>query len=504
MSPVVLLRVACLRWALAHSTPVFVFSRPADAVDVSRAVAADSSSSGHKAAGALRSLLAAVSRHGAAAPAPRPQWELRSSPQTKEANGSKQHFLAAAHLFDSASSQRGARAEQGAKSSLVSALRKPAQIGRPLRPPGQPQEASGWQQCEPDLAACPESWEKRGGLCQAGAAYAGRCSGAVEYFAMHEDQKFAFARFCGARFRCQVGCDLNFDAPCPSLWSEERANLCVAPPEYQGPCNGRLETARMTPEEKYDFGARCGARWPCAQPPPVMFDDICPAGWSLQHGDLCTAPLNYTGPCPRFAHLGGMTVAEQKAFQVACNVSWPEGMVPCDRDYGAACPFGWLAETTGSVVECRAPPGYHGCARAQEFARMSPHQKRSWASSCQQDFPCRSRSRCEPDWSHPCPAGWYAFSGGASCMAPATYSGDCSAVLHGVIALGMSEKEALAQRCQLQWPCRGEAGEGARPSRKLGPGGALALADIDSAGPHPGHGPVDSNSGLVLGGARVF
>lgn len=88
----------------------------------------------------------------------------------------------------------------------------------------------------------------------------------------------------------------------------------------------------------------------------------------------------WEGPCPREVHLGGMTVAEKKEFEVrvvspwsvrvpklscmrickvACDANWPEGPAMCVRDYAAACPLGWrTARGRHGDVECLAPPGY--------------------------------------------------------------------------------------------------------------------------------------------------
>ena len=135
--------------------------------------------------------------------------------------------------------------------------------------------------------------------------------------------------------------------------------------------------------------------------------------------------------------------------QATCNVSWPSMGPTCSRDYAAACPYGWLwlADDEGKI-ECRAPPmqrrffcigqrpclckerdaRYRTCSPVQRFDGMSPHEKQAWERVCAQRFPCATRSSCEKDWLAACPAGWYEYNGGASCLAPRDYAGKCASV----------------------------------------------------------------------------
>merc|ERR1712176_738865 len=124
-----------------------------------------------------------------------------------------------------------------------------------------------------------------------------------------------------------------------------------------------------------------------------------------------------------------------------CNVSWPRLRTrTCARDYAAPCPYGWLKTERGRTIGCRAPETYEGCNPVQSFGDMTPDEKKEWEHSCQQRFPCGSRSSCDKDWSAPCPAEWFSFNAGRSCVAQPGYTGNCSLVLHGLQDLSPEQK----------------------------------------------------------------
>ena len=122
-----------------------------------------------------------------------------------------------------------------------------------------------------------------------------------------------------------------------------------------------------------------------------------------------------------------------------CNTSWPSMQAAaCARDYAAPWPYGWFQFQNGAASDCRAPqnvsnvktnrdvatiapplPRYTGCTSPQSFDGMTPYHKAAWEGSCHQRFPCLSRSACDKDWSAPCPAAWFEFNAGRSCL-PAT------------------------------------------------------------------------------------
>merc|ERR1719291_146648 len=113
------------------------------------------------------------------------------------------------------------------------------------------------------------------------------------------DQKLGYARICAVELECQEGCAQDLRAACPSMWRQISPNVCEAPQQYIGHCSRRVSTAGMTNNDKQTWGSRCGARWPCFPPKKHIYDEICPKGWSLGFGQVCTAPRDYEGPCQR-------------------------------------------------------------------------------------------------------------------------------------------------------------------------------------------------------------
>lgn len=287
---------------------------------------------------------------------------------------------------------------------------------------------------------------------------------------------------------------MDFGRACPSMWRQVGEGLCEAPSNYAGVCNKQVDTSGMTEKDKSVFGTKCGARWPCLSPPAHLYADLCPQGWTLQFGQICHAPDTYTGPCDHVAYMTGMSVGEKKIYEAACSVSWPDAPMECEHDYTAPCPFGWLKLAQKTGIECRAPPMYGDCNRIQQFTGMTPAEKQDWAQSCKQNFPCRDRSGCTLAWDSPCPAGWYAFNGGHSCLAPEAYSGKCSSVLHGLIELSRTDKELIAKTCGLAWPCEGEIAK----TFNVAPGLAMIRSLSDPAAFSLTNGAIEASSGAVI------
>jgi len=403
----------------------------------------------------------------------------------KETNG---ELLASVSMFNAASSEN-TEEQQAAEDALREAMASSSsQLGGLDR---SVQETSS-QSCLPDFAKCPDNWTQEGVLCTAGGDYSGRCAAEVDLSEMSSEQKLAFADFCGVKFPCQGTCEggQDFGYTCPSLWREIGSSICQAPLEYEGSCSVRLHVTGMSEEEKYTWSVRCGARWPCAAPRVHNYQDACPKGWSLRSGLVCHAPARYNGPCEQTAYMSGAGEADKKAFEASCHVSWAELGGACYHDYTASCPFGWHSGRDG----CVAPLMYDTCGRVKSFSEMTPAAKEDWAKMCKVHFPCRDRSSCEKSYSAPCPADWYAFNGGMSCMAPSQYIGKCSPVLHGLIDVTMEEKSALEGKCSVQWPC---AGEIYKTTLQESIASEMPRQTADPAQHSAADGPIESSSGAI-------
>merc|ERR1712107_6898 len=49
------------------------------------------------------------------------------------------------------------------------------------------------------------------------------------------------------------------------MWTEVDTSVCEAPATYAGDCSRLLDTSGMSDKDKYTFGVKCGARWPCSE-----------------------------------------------------------------------------------------------------------------------------------------------------------------------------------------------------------------------------------------------
>lgn len=306
---------------------------------------------------------------------------------------SQRKLIAAQGLFNEAASVTQDDAERAlAKDLAVAVSATEPSLGKPVLTLASAQELV----CLPDVNQCPKGWAAQGSQCAPTAAYQGACKGSTAFFGMSTASKLAFVHYCGAELPCQEDCAPHFAAPCPSLWLEVAPGVCEAPVNYVGDCGRRANTASMSDDDKKSFGLRCGARWACAPPAAVL----------------------------------------------------PQ----CARDHSAACPLGWRQK--GS--DCIAPVGYTQCGRVQSFSHLTPVQKEAWASKCGQPFPCGSRTECAKDFAVACPVGWYDADGGDACVAPPGYGGSCAPRLTGLGKMSPTEKESLATRCAVSWPCAGE------------------------------------------------
>jgi len=420
----------------------FVFS-PADEAALSGA-AADAQAKGRALAEKLREELPSSSEaFKQLEPAVDPP---RENEKEKETRG---ELLAAASLFNVASSEN-TEEQQAAEDALREAMASPSRIGQPDRSTHNEAPSA----CLPDFSKCPKGWNEGGALCIASGGYAGPCAAEQDLRGKSIEQKLAFANACSASFPCQEECTQDFQQACPSLWREIGNGLCSAPLQYEGQCAARVEIGSMSEKDKYAWSIRCGARWPCTSASKRSYDDVCPSGWSLQLGKVCTAPPIYNGPCEHKAYLSDASLADKKAFEATCGVEWAAGSAAgaCIHDYGALCPFGWYQHG----LECLAPLTYSTCSKRKSFVGMTPAAREDWAHNCKVTWPCQSRHQCNKAYSAPCPAGWFAFNGGASCRAPSSYAGSCAAVLHGLTDLSADEKMAIETKCGVDFPCAGE------------------------------------------------
>ena len=132
----------------------------------------------------------------------------------------------------------------------------------------------------------------------------------------------------------------------------------------------------------------------------------------------------------------------------------PASDVACVRDYSAACPERWADQGDGET--CSAPMHYQGqCANDENFAALTPSEKRAKASACGTQFPCLST--CAVDFSSPCPDGWDTDKSN-HCVAPPEYAGPCVG-RKDFRGVSPSTKSHWASLCDARWPCRKQRGD---------------------------------------------
>lgn len=236
--------------------------------------------------------------------------------------------------------------------------------------------------CIPDMSSCPVGWELRGVLCFAGSDYSGPCSKELSISDRTRESKIAMSRACRLQWPCRETCPEDFQSLCPEGWEETRPGIC------QGPSGGvdcplEIHADSMSVKEKSIFGTRCRARWPCAGVQQHSYASPCPVGWEAK-ASACYPPagMNTCGPVPLT-----MSIREKQRFEASCGASWPV-VQQCQKDYGSACPDGWIAEDSS----CVAPPGYSKCEGVQEFGGWTHTQKTAWESSCGVSWPCHRGS----------------------------------------------------------------------------------------------------------------
>jgi len=350
--------------------------------------------------------------------------------------------------------------EQGTKHALRKAMLTSTGMGQPqLSLP-----ADDSTVCVPDTMQCFVGWDRKGIHCVPGAEdveIAPQCQSKYDFSVMNEQQKRAVASSCALAFRCQpLACKIDAAARCPVMWDEIEVGVCQAPASWQGACNPLLHSVdKMNEEEKLSWRTRCAWNFPCAPDSsfgPRDYAAVCPAdGWELGYGLTCFAPSTYRGPCAHMHQFAGLTVQEKKKYGFACGVSWPLlGETNCRRDFAAICPFGWLPHSTRDGLDCWAPTEYNGrCGKRQKLQGLSPAEKMSFETRCDVRWPCQE---CQKTTSRTvCPAGWYTFNGGLSCMSH-NYRGRCSRVMHNIHDLSPASRGELQERCAFQWPCEEE------------------------------------------------
>lgn len=269
------------------------------------------------------------------------------------------------------------------------------------------------------------------------------------------------SRACNFEWPCRSTCVEDFDFACPIGWTEEKSQICQMVPGFQSVCARTVDFSGMSEKDKSTFGRRCNTRWPCVAARKRSYTASCPDGWKPEGSVCVTTSRALMDKCGTV--LSSLTMIEKKRLEAACGVKWPDAPVDCKKNYANPCPHGWITIGDGNSA-CIAPPGYKGCFAKQHFAGWSFSEKRDWEALCGAPWACIDHKSCETDWDASCPADWFTYAGGDSCIAPESYGGVCRTAIHGALILERNDKEAIAAKCGVAWPCFGEVND-ARPTQ---------------------------------------
>jgi len=310
--------------------------------------------------------------------------------------------------------------------------------------------------CVQDFSRCPAGWTRRSMLCVSDAAVRDLQCQTFSLSMLREKQKRALARKCSMTFPCRSRtCSLDLDAACPAEWTEVADGTCHAPEEYVGGCAARTDAANMTKEERLEFGARCGAPWPCLHEEiqPRAYHEVCPAGWTVGHGSTCHATAAYAGSCSRTAKMEGASVADKQQFEADCGVSWRSLGKACRRTYAPSCPSGWRLDSEG---DCLAPRAYAGGCKPRQKPQGSFEARRDFEDACGVRWPCAADAACSRNFAAACPAGWWSSDASTICHAPDTYQGVCEKSF-STTSLSTEAKRQMEKKCAVRWPCEEES-----------------------------------------------
>ncbi|KAK1445114.1 hypothetical protein BgAZ_110200 [Babesia gibsoni] len=118
-------------------------------------------------------------------------------------------------------------------------------------------------------------------------------------------------------------CRRDYSPKCPNGWNwAEDENACIAPQDYQGPCNNRKNFTDLKAHEREEYAWKCQVSWPCVGDLPIDESILCPLEWVKISNKLCLAPNDYDGICPPISDFNGMSLLEKTAYEQMCSVKW--------------------------------------------------------------------------------------------------------------------------------------------------------------------------------------
>lgn len=124
------------------------------------------------------------------------------------------------------------------------------------------------------------------------------------------------------RFWYTGQCKRNYAQTCPNGWEYNENGVCLAPNDYNGPCE-EYKDAGMSIQEKEEFAWRCQVEWPCVDELPLKDGIDCPLEWAQISQGICIAPNSYEGICPPILDISDLDIESKAAYEVTCDLRWP-------------------------------------------------------------------------------------------------------------------------------------------------------------------------------------
>lgn len=232
--------------------------------------------------------------------------------------------------------------------------------------------------------------EVASGVCEAHSGYSGPCQGWLDARNMTGREKASFGVACSAWWPCASRDARDYAAVCPEGWSLQSAQTCDAPIGYAGPCGVFLDMRGADVAEKKQIEAFCGTSWrsigrECAR----NYDASCPFGWLAlpsRDGFECRAPPGY-GTCASAQSFFRMSPEEKRQWEALCGQRFPcKSRSSCETDWSVPCPADWFSV----AGDCAAPVGYRGACSSvlREAGRLTVAERQLTAERCETEWPC--------------------------------------------------------------------------------------------------------------------
>ncbi|CRG95797.1 CPW-WPC family protein [Plasmodium gallinaceum] len=299
---------------------------------------------------------------------------------------------------------------------------------------------------------CAEGWSKlsKSKECVAPLSYRGPCPRFLQI--EHETKKKKeLEKLCNIYWPCLTYCEKNYSSECPEKWVQGDDKNCYPLATYEGTCLFSYDFSNMTDEQKEIWSNKCETMWPCKEKCKKDYSKLCPQKWIKDDNDLCSAPINYNGPCLSRASLVTLDKDMKVAFEKLCKLDYP-CLKECKIDMDDPCPQNWILKSneSGTSISCLPPDEYKGiCDENTKFIGLNLELKESIEYECDIKWPCAEEIPDLINYEELCPENWIQSEN--YCVAPQNYMGPCSKKKL-FKSFRKEIKKAYAEECNIKWP----------------------------------------------------